>query len=207
MRILYRLIPATSSKIRRLSSGWAVSTWSTLFCPIIAMVPLPSPVVASSSWISFKRQLLLFILNSLSPFRRTRLVIATSAVSKGSSRSELSRTSVTSAAFFGALSSEPEKMMSSVFCPRRFRMFCSPSTQRTASEILLLPQPFGPTMTVMPSANSIVVLSAKDLNPCKIKRSNFIKYKLLSYFYTFSLYKIYLSFAIKVLVSRLFLLP
>ena len=112
----------------------------------------------------------------------------TSAVSKENSWALLSNTMVTSAAFFGFLPSAPEKMISSVFCPRRLWTFCSPKTQRTASEILLFPQPFGPTITVIPSANSIVVLSAKDLNPCKINRSNFInpapRPGLYFYYYT-----------------------
>ena len=140
----------------------------------MASDPFPSPVGAKSSWISFKRQLRLFSWKSLSPLRRSRRVMATSAVSRASSRALLSRTSVTSAPFFGARVSEPEKMMSSAFCPRIFRTFCSPRTQRTASEILLFPQPLGPTITVMPSEKSIVVLSAKDLNPESVTRSNFM---------------------------------
>ena len=170
----YRLMPATSSNMSRLSSGRAVSTWSTRFCPMMARDPFPRPVLARSSWISFSRQVRLLILKSLSPLRRSLLVMDTSVVSRGSSWAELSNTSCTSAPFFACLDSEPEKMISSAFCPRRFLTFCSPSTQRTASEILLFPQPLGPTMTVMPSANSMVVLSAKDLNPCSVKRSNFM---------------------------------
>ena len=101
-------------------------------------------------------------------------MIATSTVSSGSSHPLLSRTSVTSAPFFSRRVSEPEKIISSAFCPRIWRTFCSPSTQRTASEILLFPHPFGPTMTVMPSEKSIVVLSAKDLKPCSVNRSSFM---------------------------------
>ena len=59
----------------------------------------------------------------------------------------------------------PVKMMSSAFVPRRLRTFCSPKTQRTASVILLLPLPFGPTTAVTPRSNSISMRSAKDLKP------------------------------------------
>jgi hypothetical protein len=42
---------------------------------------------------------------------------------------------------------------------------CSPSTQEMASERLLLPQPLGPTMAVIPSGKSRATGSTKDLNP------------------------------------------
>jgi hypothetical protein len=42
-----------------------------------------------------------------------------------------------------------------------------------ASETLLLPQPFGPTIAVNPFLNSRFVESAKDLNP---SNSRFFKY-------------------------------
>ena len=77
----------------------------------------------------------------------------------------LSKISETSAILSGRRVAEPEKIMSSERVPRRFRIFCSPSTQRTASVMLLLPLPFGPTIAVMPWSNSIVSLSAKDLKP------------------------------------------
>ena len=57
-------------------------------------------------------------------------------------------------------------------------MLCSPSTHLIASEILLLPEPFGPITDVMPLLNSNIVLSAKDLNPCN---SNLFKYILFSF--------------------------
>src|SRR5262245_9604946 len=49
--------------------------------------------------------------------------------------------------------------------PRRRRGDCSPITQRMASTTFDLPQPFGPTTAVMPSRNSRVVRSTKDLKP------------------------------------------
>ena len=44
--------------------------------------------------------------------------------------------------------------MSSVFLPRSRVYDCSPSTHRSASATFDLPAPFGPTMAVMPGANS-----------------------------------------------------
>src|SRR3954447_25736759 len=60
---------------------------------------------------------------------------------------------------------EPWKMTSSIFPPRSSLADCSPSTQRTASETLLFPQPFGPTMAVTPSSKVSVTVSANDLKP------------------------------------------
>ena len=47
---------------------------------------------------------------------------------------------------------------------------CSPSAQMTASARLLLPEPFGPTTTLMPGPISRVVASANDLNPRRVRR-------------------------------------
>src|SRR5699024_10011690 len=60
----------------------------------------------------------------------------------------------------------PLKMTSSIFTPRIVRADCSPSTQRIASVMLLLPLPFGPTTAVTPESNLIFTLSANDLKPC-----------------------------------------
>ena len=49
--------------------------------------------------------------------------------------------------------------------PLRLRTDCSPSTHLIASTTFDLPDPFGPTTTVMPSGNSNRVRSAKLLNP------------------------------------------
>ncbi len=63
-------------------------------------------------------------------------------------------------------------MTSGILPPRRFLALDSPKAQRKLSVILLLPEPFGPTTAVTPLSNSILVLSAKDLNP-----SNSISFK------------------------------
>lgn len=57
------------------------------------------------------------------------------------------------------------KITSSILLPRRYLALCSPSTQRIASEMLLLPLPLGPTIAVMPEPKLNSILSAKDLNP------------------------------------------
>src|SRR6201997_697688 len=65
---------------------------------------------------------------------------------------------------------EPLKMTSAISPPRRLLALCSPRIQRTASTMLLLPEPLGPTTAVMPSPKVKVVLSAKLLNPIKSRR-------------------------------------
>src|SRR4029079_17692220 len=64
---------------------------------------------------------------------------------------------------------DPWKMPPSSSPPRSARALCSPSTQRTASETLDFPQPFGPTMAVTPGWKFRDVLSAKDLKPRTVK--------------------------------------
>src|SRR5437870_2303585 len=65
---------------------------------------------------------------------------------------------------------EPLKMTSAISPPRRLLALCSPRIQRTASTMLDLPEPLGPTMAVTPSPNSKVVLSAKLLKPTRSRR-------------------------------------
>ena len=45
----------------------------------------------------------------------------------------------------------------------------APSTQPMASTTLDLPEPFGPTTTVMPGSRSRTVASAKDLKPLRVR--------------------------------------
>src|SRR5438034_5159448 len=65
----------------------------------------------------------------------------------------------------GLREADPWKIRSSIRLPRRLLALCSPSAQRTASEMLLLPQPLGPTMPVIPGRMRTIVFSAKDLKP------------------------------------------
>jgi hypothetical protein len=63
----------------------------------------------------------------------------------------LSKRSETSAKFSGRRRAVPWKMTSSILAPRIALARCSPSTQRIASAMLDLPQPFEPMMAVTPS--------------------------------------------------------
>ena len=67
--------------------------------------------------------------------------MATWSLSKGSARSALSMVRVTSAKPWARRWGVPPKMTSSILEQRRERRDCSPSTQRMASLILLLPLP------------------------------------------------------------------
>src|SRR5687767_13266322 len=59
----------------------------------------------------------------------------------------------------------PAKITSSIDAPRRLFALCSPRTQEMASEMLLLPQPFGPTIPVTPPLKESSCRSQKDLKP------------------------------------------
>ncbi len=59
----------------------------------------------------------------------------------------------------------PVNITSFILAPRRLFTDCSPKTHLTASEILDLPDPFGPTTAVIWLSNFIIVFSAKDLKP------------------------------------------
>src|SRR6476620_9375934 len=88
----------------------------------------------------------------------------------GSCRLRLSNVIVTSARPRLRREVEPLKMTSAISPPRSVLADCSPRIQRTASTMLLLPEPLGPTTAVMPSPKVKVVLSAKLLNPIKSRR-------------------------------------
>src|SRR5215471_21784577 len=73
---------------------------------------------------------------------------------------------VTEASPSGFRSRVPAKITSSIRAPRSDLADCSPSTQLIASLRLDLPQPFGPTIAVIPEPwNRISVRSQKDLKP------------------------------------------
>ena len=77
----------------------------------------------------------------------------------------LLKVSETSASCWGFLFFVPLKIIPSIFSVRMARVFCSPSTQRMASTTFDLPQPFGPTIPVIPSSKFMTILSPKLLNP------------------------------------------
>ena len=70
--------------------------------------------------------------------------------------SELSKYIETSANPTFFLICVPAKITSSIFKPRRVFTLCSPKTHLTASDILLFPLPFGPTIVVIPSKKTIL---------------------------------------------------
>src|SRR5471030_2516747 len=78
---------------------------------------------------------------------------------------ELSNTSSTEARLTGFLSVEPLKITSCMCSPRNCFADDSPSTQRTASITLDLPQPLGPTTPTSCPGTEIEVGSTKDLKP------------------------------------------
>ena len=98
-----------------------------------------------------------------SPLRHRALLIQTSEKSMGSNPAELSMTRDTSARPKPARLDVPAKMTSSIFEDRRARGPCAPSTQATASTMLDLPEPLGPTTTVTPGSNSKVAVSTLAL--------------------------------------------
>src|SRR5688500_16996374 len=87
----------------------------------------------------------------------------------GSAPSELSIVSCTSARPSGGRPDVPAKMTSSILPPRSDLAPCSPITQASASTTLDFPEPFGPTMQVIPGSNWSVVEEAKDLKPFRVR--------------------------------------
>src|SRR5450631_137072 len=77
--------------------------------------------------------------------------------------------SETSARPSGARKEVPAKMTSSILPPRRLLAPCSPITQARASATLDLPEPFGPTMQVMPGSSRSEVAEANDLKPRRVR--------------------------------------
>src|ERR1700678_3761002 len=102
---------------------------------------------------------------SLCPDLNISRLIVTSAYSMGSAPSVLSMVSVTSARPSGGREVVPAKTTSSILPPRSDLAPCSPITQDSASTMLDLPEPFGPTTQVMPGSRRSVLAEAKDLNP------------------------------------------
>src|SRR5437764_2473314 len=128
----------------------------------------PTPESDSSSWMSSSLQGAPFMAYSLSPVRNSVRVIVTSVKSMGNIPDELSMVSDTSARPSAVRFDVPAKMTSSIFDDRTALGAWAPSTHATASTMLDLPLPFGPTTTVTPGSNSSVVVSANDLKPLSV---------------------------------------
>ena len=87
---------------------------------------------------------------SESPVRNSVRVMVTSVNSIGSRPAELSMVRLTSARPSAGRLAVPAKMTSSIFWLRTAEGAWAPSTQPMASTTLDLPDPLGPTTTVMP---------------------------------------------------------
>ena len=95
--------------------------------------------------------------------------LATASESSGSTS-----VSVTSEMPMGGRLAVPLKMQSDMRSARSILWLCSPRTQEIASTTLDLPQPFGPTMQVIPlPLNVIGVFSQNDLKPEKFDFTKF----------------------------------
>jgi hypothetical protein len=105
------------------------------------------------------------ILYSVSPPREILRVSETSSYGKEISPLELSRTSVTSAIDAGGRRSDPEKIKSFISPARKMLGLPSPKANRSASVILLFPEPFGPTIAVTPPVSGIRTGRANVLKP------------------------------------------
>ena len=157
--------PAASSNSWRRSSGRSESAASTVPCPTTTSSFAPSRPSPRSPTTSRRRARAPLIRYSPSPDRYARRPMETSAKSIGSQPSPLSRVRIASAMPRPLRCSEPAKMTSSARRVRSDRLDCSPSTQRTASAMLLLPDPLGPITALTPGSKTNRVGSAKDLKP------------------------------------------
>ena len=182
--VLYFTIPAASSNICLLSSDLLLKISSIFPCPIMEYPSFPIPVSINNSVMSFNLHGTLFMKYPVSPLLYNFLVTVTSLYSIGSLPSELSITIDASANPKDFLFCVPAKITSSAFAPLRDFILCSPSTHLILSEILLLPDPFGPITAVIPGLNSKTVLSAKDLNPCNSSLFKYICFSLVSLYFT-----------------------
>src|SRR6266566_3991037 len=106
---------------------------------------------------------------SLCPDLNISRLIVTSAYSIGRAPSLLSMVSVTSARPSGGREVVPAKTTSSILPPRSDLAPCSPITQESASTMLDLPEPFGPTTQVMPCSRRSEVAEANDLKPRRVR--------------------------------------
>ena len=107
----------------------------------------------------------LFSKYSLSPDLKILRVIVTSEYSVGRIPLSLTKVREISDIPIGLLLRVPLKITFSILSLRKVLLFCSPNTHLIPSMMLVLPQPFGPTIPVIPLLKLIIVLLAKDLNP------------------------------------------
>src|SRR6202007_206432 len=103
-----------------------------------------------------------------SPLRSRVRTIETSLIGSASVPSALSSTISTSALERGCTPAPPPKITSCIDEPRTASGDCSPIAHSTASVMLDLPEPFGPTTTLTPGPKSSCVRSGKDLKPFSV---------------------------------------
>src|SRR5256885_287480 len=106
-----------------------------------------------------------------------RRVTRTSCQSTPSSSEHSVKFSETSAKPSGLRDSAPLKMTSAISPPRSDLADCSPKTQRTASQTLDFPQPFGPTMAVTPSWK-LMLASTSQIVECGSSTARFLRARL-----------------------------
>src|SRR3972149_12282833 len=111
----------------------------------------------------------------LCPLPLTILFIVISGVASEKILWELSKTISTDASFAGAIFSPPRKIRFPALAALRDFMLILPRTKQMASEMLLLPEPFGPRNTFIPGVNGISVLRGKLLKPCIIRLFMYIE--------------------------------
>ena len=160
--------PAASSISSRRSLGLEVTIASTRPWETTECDSLPRPVSESTSSTSTIRQRAPLSRYSPSPLRSSRRRIEISPTGRSTVPSELSNTNSTSADERACTPRPPPKMTSCIDWPRTASGDCSPIAHSTASVMLDLPEPLGPTMTDTPSPNSSFVRSGKDLKPFRV---------------------------------------
>src|SRR5947209_11232589 len=131
-------------------------------------VSLPRPVSDSAPITSLSRQRAPLRRYEPSPERSRRRTIEISLSGRSTRASEFSSTSSTSAALRACTPGAPPKITSCIEEPRTASGDCSPIAHRTASVMLDLPDPFGPTTTLTPGPKSSWVRSGNDLKPFSV---------------------------------------
>ncbi len=168
-------MPAASSRMRLRDFGLALI--NSAICPWRTKAGECAPVEASANNICTSRartslELTLKALPASRVIRRTISSVSRSLKPAGAKRSELSMVIDTSAKLRAGREAAPAKITSSMPPPRIAVGRFSPITQRSASNRLDLPQPFGPTTPVSPSAMIKSVGSTKLLKPFSLSLEN-----------------------------------
>src|SRR4051812_29227317 len=157
--------PAASSISIRRSLGLDVTIsptrpWETTEC-----ISLPRPVSDRISITSVSRQRAPLMRYSPSPLRLRRRTIEISPTGRSIRPAALSSTTSTSASLRACTPWPPAKITSCIDWPRTAIGDCSPSAHSTASVMLDLPLPLGPTITATPGLKVSRVRSGNDLKP------------------------------------------